>query len=318
MTGSPRPTLSLILPVYKEGRILQSALATIQGELDKTHESYEIVIVDDGSPDDSWNVISEFARREPRARGLRLSRNFGKEAALCAGIDAARGEAIIIMDADLQHPPALIPDMVRIWRDEGVNIVEGVKQEIKNESLPVRVRRRVFYRLMHKLSGFDLNAASDFKLIDCSVRSAWLTMGEKNLFFRGMIAWLGFKRIQIPFVVPDRIGGASRWSFVRLTGLALTSLTAFSNLPVRFASLIGVVFFGFALVLGMYAVVLKMQGNAVSGFTTVILLQLLIGSGVFLAVGVLGEYIGRIYEETKNRPRYIVSEHTSAEDTYGN
>jgi glycosyltransferase involved in cell wall biosynthesis len=317
MTCPSPPTLSLILPVYKEGRLLQGALATIQEELDRTRETYELVIVDDGSPDDSWDVIAEFARREPRARGLRLSRNFGKEAALCAGIDAARGEAIIIMDADLQHPPALIPEMVRIWRDEGVNIVEGVKRDIEHESLPVRVRRRMFYRLMHKLSGFDLNAASDFKLIDSSVRSAWLTMGEKNLFFRGMIAWLGFKRAQVPFTVPDRIGGASRWSFLRLTGLALTSLTAFSNLPVRFASLIGVVFFVFALVLGVYAVVVKVQGNAVGGFTTVILLQLIIGSGVFFAVGVLGEYIGRIYEETKNRPRYIVSEHAGWEETNG-
>ncbi len=305
------PTLSLVLPVYREGKHLAGVLTAIQAQLDATGETYELVIVDDGSPDNSWDVIASFAGREPRARGLRLSRNFGKESALCAGIEAARGSAIIIMDADLQHPPELIPEMVRRWRSDGINIAEGVKREIEHESFPVRVRRRVFYHLMKKFSGFDLDSASDFKLIDSRVRSAWLTMGERNLFFRGMIAWLGFKRVQIPFVVPARIGGSSRWDLLHLTGLAITSLTAFSNIPVRFASLIGVVFFLFAIVLGVYAVIVKLQGNAVGGFTTVILLQLIIGSGIFFAVGVLGEYIGRIYEETKKRPRYIVAETTT-------
>ena len=311
------PTLSLVLPVYREGKHLGNVLAAIQKQLDATAETYEMVIVDDGSPDNSWDIIAGFSRREPRARGLRLSRNFGKESALCAGIEAARGEAIVIMDADLQHPPELIPEMVRRWRRDGVNIVEGVKQEIEHESFPVRVRRHVFYHLMKKFSGFDLDSASDFKLIDSKVRSAWLTMGERNLFFRGMIAWLGFKRVQIPFVVPDRIGGSSRWDLLHLTGLAVTSLTAFSNLPVRFASLIGVIFFFFSLILGVYAVIVKLRGDAVGGFTTVILLQLIIGSGIFFAVGILGEYIGRIYEETKKRPRYIVAETTTRGDEPG-
>jgi glycosyltransferase involved in cell wall biosynthesis len=308
------PAISLVMPVFREGKHLHQALAAIQKEIDSTGEEYEMVVVDDGSPDDSWEVIVEESRREPRLRGVRLSRNFGKEAALCAGIDVARGDALVIMDADLQHPPALIPEMVRTWRGDDVNIVEAVKQSVVNESFWVKGRRRTFYYMMNKLSGFDLNAASDFKLIDASVRDAWLKMGEKNLFFRGMIAWLGFKRVQIPFDVPDRISGGSRWSFFRLTGLALTSLTAFSNLPVRFASLIGTVFFVFALALGIYAIALKLKGLAVGGFTTVILLQLLIGSGIFFALGVIGEYLGRIYDETKNRPRYIVSETTSPEE----
>jgi glycosyltransferase involved in cell wall biosynthesis len=308
MSDRANPTISLVIPVFREGEHLQQSLGTITKEMDSVGEPYEIVLVDDGSPDNSWEVIVEESRRNPRLRGLRLSRNFGKEAALCAGLDAAAGRAVVIMDADLQHPPALIPEMVRLWRSGQADVIEAVKQGKSKEPLGVKLRRRVFYAFMNKCSGFDLSAASDFKLIDASVRDAWLKMGEKNLFFRGMIAWLGFRHIQIPFVVPERVSGKSGWSFLALLRLSVTGLTAFSNLPVRFASLIGVIFLFFAVGFGIYAIALKIAGVALSGFTTVILLQLVIGSGLFLALGVIGEYVGRTYEEVKNRPRYVVSE----------
>lgn len=310
MNDGDRTAITIVIPVFMEGEFLTQLLDAIRKEMGVVREDYEVILVDDGSTDNSWEVISGESRRDPRVRGLRLSRNFGKEAALCAGLNAAAGEAIITMDADLQHPPSLLPEMIRIWRSGEANIVEAVKREGSRESLWVRLRRRAFGTTMQGLSGFDLKDASDFKLIDATVRSAWREMGENNVFYRGMIAWLGFKRVHLPFVVPQRVSGRSHWSFRQLARLGLMSLTAFSNLPLRIAGLMGVAFLIFALVLGVYAVVLKLKGAAVSGFTTVIVLQLLIGSGMFLSLGILGEYVARIYDEVKCRPRYVVSEMT--------
>jgi len=216
----------------------------------------------------------------------------------------------VVMDADLQHPPSLIPEMVRIWRSGQSDVVEATKEPESHESVVVGWRRKLFSASFRRLAGLDLEAASDFRLFTRPVREAWLRMGEKNLFFRGMLAWLGFRRVKLPFEVGERAAGKSRWSTGQLVVFAVRSLTAFSNVPIRLASLLGFAFFVFAVVMGTYALILKLNGSALTGFTTVILLQLIIGSGTFLSLGIIGEYIGRIYEEVKNRPRYIVSEVT--------
>jgi glycosyltransferase involved in cell wall biosynthesis len=317
MSDRSRIAISLVVPVFREGRLLPQLVSVVGKEMEVLREEYEVILVDDGSTDNSWELISEASRRDPRVRGLRLSRNFGKEAALCAGLDAAVGQVIITMDADLQHPPSLIPEMVRIWRSGEASIVEAVKRERLDEPFWVKARRRAYWVAMRRLSGFDLRQASDFKLIDSDVRSAWLRMGENSLFYRGMIAWLGFKRVQIEFDVPERIFERSHWSFLGLVRLGVISLTAFSNLPLRLAGLVGVLFFVFAVILGVYAVVLKLNGGAATGFTTVIVLQLIIGSGMFFSFAILGEYIARIYAEVKNRPRYVVSATTSPETEDG-
>lgn len=301
--------ISIVIPVYREAAHLAATLSVIRAEAAKAEASFEIVLVDDGSEDQTWQVICGEIQRTDGIRAVRLSRNFGKEAALCAGVEAARGRAVIIMDGDLQHPPAMIPEMVRLWRSSGANIVEAVKVRHDTRSLKGRLAGWLFYAMMSKLSGFDLHGASDFKLIDAQVRQAWLKLGERNLFFRGMIAWLGFKRAQVSVTVPDRAdGGKSRWSFWALMKLAATALMAFSSLPLRVPTIFGAAFLTLSAGLGSYALVLWFLGKAVTGFTTVILLLLILGSLILLSLGIIAEYLGRVYDEVKARPRYIIAE----------
>lgn len=310
-------SISVVIPVYREGEHLDRVLTEIRQVGEGLGEPHEILVVDDGSADDTWPILHEQSKSKGRnqsLRAIRLSRNFGKEAAVCAGLEAARGEAVIVMDGDLQHPPSLIPEMVRLWRETGASVVEGVKKHRGNEGIARRIGRRWFYGALRRLSGFDLRNATDFKLIDTRVRDAWLRMGERNLFFRGMIAWLGFRREQIEFVAPDRMSGESRWSFLDIIRLALTGLTAFSSLPLRLVSLAGVGLFALAVILGAQTLAFKISGRAVAGFTTVILLQLIIGSILMFSLGTIGEYIARIYDEVKGRPRYIVAETTDSSE----
>jgi len=304
----PRPpVLSVVIPLFREAAHLGATLPQVASVLDTLGEEYEIVLIDDGSPDDTWQAICAQRARYPQIRGIRLSRNFGKEAALAAGLDQVRGQAIVVMDGDLQHPPALIPEMLARWR-AGAEVVEAVKQSRGEESAASRARAQWFYRIFTKLTGFDLHGASDFKLMDRRVLEAWRRMGERNLFFRGMHAWLGFRREQLPFDVAERAGGESGWSLMQLARLAMTAVTSFSSAPLYLLVAAGLGFAGFAVVIGMQTLYLKLSGHAVDGFTTVILLLLILGSAVMLGLGLIGIYIARIYEEVKGRPRYVVAE----------
>jgi glycosyltransferase involved in cell wall biosynthesis len=269
---------------------------------------YELVLVDDGSSDDTWRVISEEAKASPSIRALRLSRNFGKESALCAGLEHARGDAVILMDGDGQHPPSLLPDMVRMWQASGADIVQAVKRHRGREAFSDKAGALLFYFILHKLSGFDFKGASDFKLMNRKAVNAWLKMGERNVFFRGMTAWMGFTTVQIPFEVAPRSSGQSTWSYLKRLKLALTGITAFSSLPLQLVTFAGMLFLVFSILLGAETIYLKLIGQAVSGFTTVILLELIIGSFLMISLGIIGEYLARIYEEVKGRPRYLVAE----------
>jgi len=302
------PTLSIVIPAYQEEQGLKAALSRIAGIVDALDISYEMLVVDDGSSDRTWDVLTSLTRQLPTLRALRLSRNFGKEYALCAGLEAASGKAVLIMDADLQHPPDLIPDMVRLWREEGYEVVEGVKRNRGRESRISRWFAALFYWLMGKISGYRLEGASDYRLLDRKVVEAWKQMPERNVFFRGMSTWLGFRRTSIPFDVAERHAGESTWTRLKLLSLAITGLISFSSLPLRLVTLLGILFLAAAVLLGMQTLYMKVAGHAVSGFTTVILLQLMIGSVVMVSLGIIGEYIGRIYDEIKGRPRYVISE----------
>jgi glycosyltransferase involved in cell wall biosynthesis len=241
-------------------------------------------------------------------RAMRLSRNFGKELALCAGLERARGEAIVVMDGDGQHPPSLLPTMIEKWRTCGADIVQAVKVKRGRESATSKAGAFLFYVILNKLSGFELKGASDFKLINRKVLDTWLAMRERNVFFRGMTAWMGFNAAQIPFEVPARRTGKSHWSYLTRAKLALIGITAFSSFPLHFVTFAGVIFFIFAVGLGIQTLYLKLAGRAFTGFATVILLELIIGSLLMISLGIIGEYLARIYEEVKGRPRYIVSE----------
>lgn len=302
------PEISLVIPVYQEGSHLDNTLTIINDVLVSLEKDYEIILIDDGSTDDTWSVIMKVIDRYPTMHALRFSRNFGKEAAISAGLESAKGDIIIVMDADLQHPPKLIKEMLRLKQETGANIVEAIKLNRGQESFVSRMRAKAFYFILSRLSGYDLHGASDYKLMDRQVVEAWLQLKERNLFFRGMSAWLGFKRAQVPFSVEERIDGHSSWGFIRLVTLALISITAFSMAPLRLITLFGLVFAVFATFLMIQTFYLKFIGVAIGGFTTVIILLLIIGSSLMIALGVIGEYIARIYDEVKCRPRYIISE----------
>ncbi|MDR2574401.1 MAG: glycosyltransferase family 2 protein [Desulfovibrio sp.] len=309
------PTLSVISPVYCESDNITVFLDALEASLAPLDHSYEIILIDDGSTDDSWHCMRREAEKRSALRCLRFSRNFGKEAALAAGLDEAKGEAIIVMDSDLQHPPSLIAEMTRIWRDDEADIVEAVKETRQKESFANRLFATLFYKTYAFFTSDDIEGASDFKLLDRSAVDALKQLGESRVFFRGMTRWLGFRRRAIPFTPPERGCGSGKWSFPAKLRLALDSLTAYSAKPLSAIFLLTVLFCLFAVLTGGEALLTWLNGEAMSGFTTVILLILISAAAVLTSICVLALYIRQIFYEAKKRPRYLISERTRQNET---
>jgi glycosyltransferase involved in cell wall biosynthesis len=307
-TQTPIELISVIMPVYRESAHIGEVLDQVRSEIEKLGIPFEFLLIDDGSPDDTWQILTELSAKFSMLRAVRLSRNFGKEAALCAGLELARGSVVISMDSDGQHPPALLGTMIYTWRAGGVDIVEAVKSSRGNETAFNKLSAGLFYLVWDKLSGFELRNASDYKLLNRSAVDAYLQMHERNLFFRGMTAWLGFARAKVPFAVAERAGGRSGWSVFQLLRLALTGITAFSALPLQIVRFAGVFFLLFAFVFGLQTLYVYLSGHAVTGFATVIFLLLIIGSLLMISLGIIGEYLARIYDEVKARPRFLISQ----------
>lgn len=299
--------ISVIVPVFNESRHIKNSLEIILEEVKKCSFDFELLVIDDGSTDETWMQLSEFKQRISDIKAFRLSRNFGKEAAVCAGLDLAIGDAVIVMDGDLQHPPEYISQMVKAWQ-EGFDVVECHKKSRGHESLHNSIGSKIFYYIINKMSGYDLSGTSDFKLLDRQVVNSWKQMQENNVFFRGMTAWMGFRRKTIDFDVQERVGGNSCFSFLKLYRLAKNAITSFTSLPLHLVTFLGGLMFILSIFLGLYTIYVKVSGNAVNGFTTVILLQLLVGSSIMLSLGIIGEYIAAIYSEVKRRPRYIIAQ----------
>jgi len=308
--------VSLLIPFYNEEQQIPLTLDVVVPILEQTGLEYEVIMVDDGSKDKTWDVITDACRRLPHLSGLRFSRNFGKEAAICAALDYADSDAVILMDGDLQHPPQHIPEMIRLWL-EGNDIVEGVKSTRGKEGLASRLNAKVFYGLFRRFSGYDLRNASDFKLLDRKVVDEWRRLGEHDTFFRGLSAWLGFKRTAFSFEVAARQTGGSKWSIVKLANLSLNAITGFSALPLQFITIMGLILLGGSVILAIQTLINWFSGHADTGFTTVILLQLLIGGSIMLSLGLIGIYIARIFTEVKGRPRYIIASDTRSGATSG-
>jgi glycosyltransferase involved in cell wall biosynthesis len=296
-----RNFVSIVMPAFNEERAVAGTVREVQQQLPAEHE---IVIVDDGSGDGTWDAIRTLAEADPRIRGVRLSRNFGKEAAISSGLEHARGDAAIVMDCDLQHPPQHLGEMIAIWQRGDAEVVEAFKRTRGP------LASRVFYAIFERLSGIDLVGASDFKLLDRRVLNTYNSLRERNVFFRGLTAWLGFRRAAVHFDVPARSAGGSRWTRVKLVGLAVTAILAFSPIPLFIVLGLAAIFFVLSVLLGAWALYLWAIGQAVSGFTTVILLILLSGSMILAGLGVVGLYLAKIYDEVRGRPRSVVSEAT--------
>lgn len=250
--------------------------------------------------------MCRLADDRPCVSVIRLSRNFGKEAALCAALENAGGDAVLVMDSDLQHPPKYIPEMVRLWKEEGYDVVEGVKADRGKESLGSKLAALFFYRAFRKTTGIDIGVASDFKLLDRSVVEAWKQLPERNTFFRGLSAWVGYKRYAMPFEVAPRAGGETKWTFKSLTRLAVNSITAYTSAPLFIVFWLGILMGIAAVVMAVQTLYMYFSHNAETGFSTVILLLLFIGSAIMISLSIIGLYIAKIYDEVKGRPRYII------------
>ncbi len=299
--------LSIILPAFNEQDNIPRAFDSISSIMHAASIPYEIIFVDDGSDDLTYHNIQMLSSQNPEVKGICFSRNFGKESAIFAGLEAASGECCLIMDCDLQHPAELIPEMYRLWQD-GYEVVEGVKASRGKESPLHTLCANSFYRLISKASGIDMSKASDFKLLDRKAVDALLAMPERAPFFRALSSWIGFKTVSIPFHVKEREIGTSKWSAWKLVKYAIRNITSFSGAPLQFVTFLGWVMFLCSVVLGIQSLYRYFTGTALEGFTTVILLQLLIGSVLMISLGIIGHYISRIYDEIKARPRYLVSQ----------
>lgn len=298
--------LSVVLPAYNEEKMLGKAEKVISGILEEASIPYELVFVNDGSKDNTWLEIEKAAKENPNIVGIHFSRNFGKESALFAGLANASGDCCAVMDCDLQHPPEVLVEMYRLWK-EGYEVVEGVKRSRGKESIMHKASAGLFYKLISKAVKIDMSRASDFKLMDRKAVDALLAMPEKNAFFRALSSWIGYKSTTVEFDVREREEGESKWSTWSLVKYAITNIVAFSSVPMQLVTIAGVFVFLMAIIMGIQTIVKYCMGQAVEGFTTVILLILIIGSIIMIGLGVIGYYIAKIYEEVKGRPKYLVS-----------
>lgn len=308
--------LSVILPAYNEEQMIQIAAQTISRILSDAHIDFEILFINDGSKDRTWERIEEASSADDRVRGICFSRNFGKEAAVFAGLNEAKGECVVVLDCDLQHPPEKIVDMYRLW-EEGYEVVEGVKSDRGRESGAHSFAAKMFYKIISRAAGFDMENASDFKLLDRKAVNVLINMREKNAFFRALSSWIGFKTTMVSYEVQERMAGESKWSTRALIKYALTNISSFSAAPMQFVTFFGVLMFIVSFVLSVIAIYQKLTGVALGGFTTMILLQGFSASIIMISLGVIGYYLARIYEEIKGRPRYIISKETKKQTGTG-
>lgn len=300
--------ISLVVPVFNEAQVLALFVEQVRSAMAPLAANYEIVFVDDGSRDETSARIRELARDDQRIVGVRFARNFGKEAAILAGLKHASGRAVIVMDGDGQHPPELLPEMITLWRQGEADVVAAIKRRREGDSWLVRLRAGVFNRMMVTTTGLDLEGGSDFQLLDRVAVDAVLSMGERVRFFRGMAQWVGFRRQTIQFDVAERLAGSGRWSTGQLVRLAVTAITSFTARPLTWIMSIGAVGVGFAVLLALQALFSWITGKAVSGWTSLTVVILFFGSANLFAVGVVGEYLGQVYQEVKKRPVYVVRE----------
>ncbi len=303
--------LSVIIPAFNEAKSIELCVKAVDSTLSKAHISYEIIIVDDGSSDGTGDVVKKLIANYPITLET-FSRNFGKEAAINCGLHKCKGNCAVVFDADLQFPCDTIVEMYGLWKD-GYEVIEGAKNERQKESFFKRVGANYFYHLLKKFANIDLKNVTDFKLLDRKVINALLTYEETQLFFRALSNYVGFKKTRVYFDVVERVSGESKWSKRKLIRYALTNITSYTTLPMQIVTYIGLLFMVFSLILGIQTLYNFGSGQAERGFTTVILLLLIIGSVIMLSLGVIGYYLAKIYGEVLRRPIYIVSEEVKGE-----
>jgi glycosyltransferase involved in cell wall biosynthesis len=307
-------TLSIIVPVYNE----QEMLPLFHHQLAKTlstlsDDSVEIIYINDGSHDDSWNVMLNLTSHYAAVECINLSRNFGKEAAMTAGIDSAKGQSVILLDADLQDPPELIPQMLAAWR-EGYDVVNMKRSARLGESKFKCWTAHVYYRLLDSLSDVPLQKdVGDFRLLSRRVIEDIKQLSERSRYMKGILSWPGYNQTTISFERPERAAGETKWSFIQLIKLGLSGITAFSVKPLRISTWAGALISVSAFIYALWVVIKTIAfGEVVAGYPSMMLIQLFLGGVQLLAIGILGEYVGRIYAEAKARPIYLIMDKESS------
>ena len=303
------PRYSIVVPLLDEEQVLPALVERLTGVLDGLDGPWEIVLVDDGSRDGTYGLAVELHTRDERVKVVRLSRNFGHQLALSAGLDVAAGEAVITMDGDLQHPPEVIPELVAAWQ-AGNDIVYGVMEERHGETWFKALTAGAFYRVLGRMSDIDVpQAAGDFRLVDRRALAAFRAMRESNRYLRGMFSWIGFQQAGIPYSSPPRAAGRSKYTPRKMMRLATDAIIGFSDRPLRQALNVGFVVSALSIAFGLSAVVVKLAGGfSVPGWASLMVLFGVVGGIQLIVLGVIGEYVGRIYDEVKHRPLYLVRE----------
>ena len=305
----PCNLVSVVVPVYNEAEVIGEMyrrlthVASTLPDLD-----YELVVVDDGSRDESYSSLVSLARTDPRLRVLKLSRNFGHQTAITAGIDVARGDAVVVIDADLQDPPEVIPDMVERWR-EGFDVVYGVRAKRSGETMMKLATASVFYRMLHRMTNISIPVdAGDFRLMSRRAADQLRAMREKDRFVRGLISWIGFQQTSVPYHREARFAGKTKYPLRKMLKFAADGLTSFSTAPLKLATWMGYLASAFAFIYLASVFVQKWLGRTVEGWATIMVAMLFMGGVQLICLGIMGEYIGRIFTEAKQRPLYVVEE----------
>ena len=305
--------LSVIIPAFNEELSVPVIYGAVSKILKEQNIEFEIIFIDDGSKDSTFEVIKNLAHTSDNLHGLHFSRNFGKEAAISAGLAAANGDCAVVIDCDMQHPPQKIVEMYRLWQ-QGYEIVEGVKSSRGKESKIRGFASRTFYSMISSMVGFDMSNASDFKLLDRKVIDVLNSIPERKGFFRAISYWVGYKKTTVEFEVEDRKHGETKWSGKGLIKYAVSNISAYSAAPMQIVTVLGVIMLVIAFVFGVWALIDKIIGRALEGMTTVIIITIFIGSIIMISLGIIGYYVARIYEEIKGRPKYIVSSTCKSKD----
>jgi dolichol-phosphate mannosyltransferase len=306
---------SVVVPVFNEEEVLPLAYERLTATLAKTGMDWEIVFVDDGSTDRSWQMLAALQAREPRVVAVSLSRNFGHQMAVSAGLDHARGDAVVFIDADLQDPPEVILQFVERFR-EGYDVAYGVREQRLGESVFKRATAALFYRTIRRITSIDIPAdTGDFRIVSRRVADALRALPEKHRFIRGLVSWVGFRQIAVPYVRQPRAAGETKYPLRKMLKFASDALTSFSTAPLRLATTAGLLASFCAFLYAAWVIARKLgDGSAVEGWASLIVVVAFLGGLQLLALGIIGAYVGRIYEQIKDRPLYVVSEVRSSRE----
>lgn len=301
------PEVSLIVPCHNEAENLSALYGRVLAVMEQTGKSWEMVCINDGSKDDTLEQLLALNQKDPRIVVIDLSRNFGKEAALTAGLDHARGDCAIPLDADLQDPPELIPELLAKWH-EGFDVVNAVRLSRDGESWLKRASAHAFYRIINRMSDVDIpEDTGDFRLLSRPVLEAIKMLPERRRFMKGLFAWVGFRTASVDYHREPRYAGKTKWNYWRLWNFAVEGITSFSQVPLQLAAHLGLIVSALAFLYAVYLVIgTLVYGNPVKGYPSMMATLLFLGGVQLIALGVIGEYLGRIYEETKGRPVYLV------------